>query len=53
MGLPQGNFAEQMRVSVKTLQNWEQHRRKPSGPAAARLKIVAAAPEVALKSLRR
>ncbi len=51
MGLSQGEFAKLMRVSVKTLQNWEQHRRKPTGPAAALLKIVSAAPEVALKSL--
>jgi DNA-binding transcriptional regulator YiaG len=40
-----------MRVSVRTLQNWEQHRRNPTGPAAALLKIVSAAPEMALKSL--
>jgi DNA-binding transcriptional regulator YiaG len=40
-----------MRVSIKTLQNWEQRRRKPTGPAAALLRIVSAAPEVALKSL--
>ena len=40
-----------MRVSIKTLQNWEQHRRKPTGPAAALLKIVLTAPDVALKTL--
>ena len=50
-GLSQGDFAKLMRVSVKTLQNWEQRRRNPTGPAAALLKIVATAPEVALKSL--
>jgi putative transcriptional regulator len=50
-GLSQGDFAKLMRVSVKTLQNWEQHRRRPTGPAAALLKIVARAPELALKSL--
>ncbi len=33
------------------VQNWEQHRRNPTGPAAALLKIVSTAPEVALKSL--
>lgn len=51
VGLSQNEFAQLMRVSVKTLQNWEQHRRTPTGPAAALLKIVATAPEVALKSL--
>jgi putative transcriptional regulator len=50
-GLSQGDFAQPMRVSVKTLQNWEQHRRNPTRPAAALLKIVSTAPEVALKLL--
>jgi putative transcriptional regulator len=48
IGLSQSEFASLMQVSVKTLQNWEQHRRHPTGPAAALLKIVSSAPEVAL-----
>ena len=51
IGLSQSEFARLMRVSVKTLQNWEQHRRNPTGPAAALLKIVSTEPEIALKSL--
>ena len=51
-GLSQSEFAQLMRVSIKTLQNWEQHRRTPTGPAAALLKIVFHAPEVALKTLQ-
>ena len=51
IGLTQGEFAKLMRVIVKTLQNWEQHRRSPTGPAAALLKIVSTAPDVALRSL--
>jgi putative transcriptional regulator len=51
IGLTQSEFAQLMRVSVKTLQNWEQRRRHPTGPAAALLKIVSTAPEVAIKSL--
>jgi putative transcriptional regulator len=51
IGLSQNEFAKLMRVSIKTLQNWEQHRRNPTGPAAALLKIVSTAPDVALKSL--
>ena len=51
IGLSQNEFARLMRVSVKTLQNWEQHRRNPTGPAAALLKIVSTAPDLALKSL--
>ena len=50
-GLSQSDFARLMGVSVKTLQNWEQNRRHPTGPASALLKIVSAAPEIALKSL--
>jgi DNA-binding transcriptional regulator YiaG len=51
IGLSQSEFARLMRVSIKTLQNWEQHRRNPTGPAAALLKIVSTAPSVALKLL--
>ncbi|MFD2449463.1 NadS family protein [Vogesella fluminis] len=52
IGLSQREFAQMMHVSVKTLQNWEQHRRYPTGPAAALLKIVAHAPALALESLQ-
>ena len=51
IGLSQSEFARLMRVSIKTLQNWEQHRRNPTGPAAALLKIVTTAPDVAIKAL--
>ena len=51
VGLTQDEFAKLIRVSIKTLQNWEQHRREPTGPAAALLKIVATEPKLALKSL--
>lgn len=51
IGLSQSAFARLMRVSIKTLQNWEQHRRNPTGPAAALLQIVSTNPDVVLKSL--
>ena len=51
IGLSQSEFAGLMHVSIKTLQNWEQGRRNPTGPAAALLKIMANAPEVAIRSL--
>jgi DNA-binding transcriptional regulator YiaG len=51
--LSQTEFARLMRVNIRTLQNWEQRRRRPTGPAAALLKIVADAPEAALKALHR
>ena len=50
-GLTQSEFAQMIQISTRTLQNWEQRRRNPTGPAAALLKIVSAAPEVALRSL--
>ncbi len=49
--LTKDEFAKLIRVSIKTLQNWEQGRREPTGPAAALLKIVATEPQLALKSL--
>lgn len=51
--LSQTEFANMIRVNVRTLQNWEQHRRRPTGPAAALLKIVATAPEAAMQALHK
>jgi len=50
-GLSQNEFARLLRVKVQTLQNWEQQRRAPSGPAAALLTLAAKAPEVVLQAL--
>jgi len=50
-GLSQNDFARLLRVKLKTLQNWEQHRRTPSGPAAALLTLAAKAPDVVLGAL--
>jgi transcriptional regulator with XRE-family HTH domain len=36
-GLRQDTFAGMLGVSVRTLQGWEQRRRKPTGPARALL----------------
>ncbi|GHT94495.1 transcriptional regulator [Betaproteobacteria bacterium] len=41
----QTEFARLIGVSRRTLENWEQHRSNPSGPARALLKIVAANPK--------
>jgi putative transcriptional regulator len=51
--LPQAAFANLIGVSVKTLQNWEQNRRRPTGPAAALLRIIAHSPELAVEALHR
>ena len=50
--LSQAQFAKLLGVSIKTLQNWEQARRKPTGPAAALLCIVEREPAMALRALR-
>lgn len=45
-GLSQAQFAVLMGVSVRTLQDWEQGRRNPSGAARTLLRIAAKHPEV-------
>jgi len=50
-GLSQSAFAQMIGVKVKTLQNWEQHRREPTGAAVALLTIFDRVPDVALKAL--
>ncbi len=45
-GLSQATFAKLLGVSVRTLQDWEQGRRIPSGAAATLLKVAARHPEV-------
>lgn len=51
IGLSQNDFAQLIGVKVATLRNWEQHRRQPTGPAAALLTIVEKEPEAALRAL--
>ena len=51
--LSQSEFARLIGVSVKTLQNWEQDRRRPAGPADALLRIIAHEPQLAVKAIHR
>src|SRR5260370_15495370 len=51
--LSQSEFADLIGVSVKTLQNWEQDRRRPNGPAAALLRIIAHEPKLAVLATHR
>ncbi|MFM8466178.1 MAG: helix-turn-helix domain-containing protein [Oxalobacteraceae bacterium] len=44
-GMSQTQFAYLIGVKPKTLQNWEQKRVRPAGPARALLKIVEANPQ--------
>jgi len=47
--LSQSAFAGLMGVSLRTVQDWEQGRRKPSGPAVALLRIAEQKPDVFMK----
>lgn len=47
----QREFAYMIGVSVGTLQNWEQGRRKPEGPAKALLRVAAKNPKAVIEAL--
>jgi len=47
----QVEFAMMIGVSVRTLQNWEQGRRKPEGPAKALLRVASKNPKAVLEAL--
>ena len=46
LNMTQYEFATMLNISVNTLRNWEQSRRKPEGPARVLLGVAAAHPEV-------
>ena len=50
LGLSQYKFARLLGISENTLQNWEQGRRKPAGPAKVLLKVAARHPQVLLEA---
>jgi putative transcriptional regulator len=51
LGQSQAEFAHMIGVSVATLQNWEQGRRRPEGPARALLKVAAVNPKAVAAAL--
>jgi len=51
LGLTQEKFAMLLGISLATLQNWEQGRRKPDGPARILLVIVAKHPRTVLEAV--
>jgi DNA-binding transcriptional regulator YiaG len=51
VGLTQTQFARAMGISVHTLRNWEQGRRRPEGPAIALLRIAARHPRILRENL--
>jgi putative transcriptional regulator len=51
LGLSQSEFALLIGVSPRTLQNWEQKRREPEGPAKALLIVAARNPKMVFEAL--
>lgn len=51
--LTQSEFAELLDVSLRTLQNWEQGRREPQGPAKMLLKVASVHPEAILDTIKK
>ncbi len=51
-GLSQTKFAALLGISVRTLQNWEQGRRHPQGPAKVLLRVAAKHPRAVLDSVK-
>lgn len=46
VGMSQSDFARLLGVSIRTLQDWEQGRREPSGAARMLLRIAVQSPDV-------
>lgn len=52
LGVSQPIFARLLGISEKTLQNWEQGRRKPTGPAKVLLRVAARHPKLLLETVK-
>lgn len=51
IGISQSKFARLIGVNVRTIQNWEQGHRRPTGPAKVLLTLVQSDPESVFKQL--
>ena len=52
LGLSQVQFARRFGFTLDTIQQYEQGRRRPSGPAASYLRVIDADPEAVIRALR-
>ncbi|MCC7017462.1 MAG: helix-turn-helix domain-containing protein [Rhodospirillales bacterium] len=52
LGMTQKDFAHSFGVSLDTLRNWEQGRRRPEGPARVLLAVIERDPKTVLKAVR-
>ena len=51
VGLSQARFAAALGISLPTLQNWEQGRRRPDGPARVLLNVFKRHPKIVAESV--
>jgi putative transcriptional regulator len=51
LGVSQSEFARLLNVPPRTVQNWEQHRTRPTGPARALLRMIQADPSTCARLL--
>jgi putative transcriptional regulator len=51
LGVSQRQFALMVGVSLRTLQNWEQGRRQPDGPAQVLLRVASRSPKAILEAV--
>ena len=51
LGLSQAQFARRFGFSLDTVQQYEQGRRRPSGPASTLLRVIEADPEAVVRAL--
>jgi putative transcriptional regulator len=52
-GVSQNEFASLLGISVRTLENWEQKRRLPKGPARVLLEVAASHPDAVWDVVRK
>ncbi len=52
LGLSQAQVARQFGLTLDTVQQYEQGRRRPSGPAATLLRVIEAEPDAVMRALR-
>jgi putative transcriptional regulator len=52
LGLSQSQFARRFGFTIDTVQQYEQGRRTPSGPASTLLRVIDADPEAVVRALR-
>jgi len=53
LGLSQEAFAERFQISLRTIQEWEQRRRVPEGPALTLLRVIERDPKAVQRALAR